>query len=115
MEHIKSTPMEKDTRSKNVEDVTHIEIIWDDKKDLVELSSTPTFSHFVLKKTYKSIKKAIKLNLEIVELFNIFNLSIIVELKRSNFHLVLEKIKDMYVIEEDYEECEKIKKLIKKL
>ena len=107
--------MKEDTKSKDKREVTYIEIVWDDKEDLIELSTTQIFSDFILEKTYEAIKKAIEDELESIELFNVFNLSIIVELSRSNFTSALSKIKDMYITLEDYEECAKIQKLIEKI
>jgi|TARA_R110000796_G_scaffold7762_1_gene26331 hypothetical protein len=107
--------MKEDIKSKNKREVTHIKIIWEDKQDLIKLSNEPTFANFILEKSYESIKKAISDDLDKVELFDVFNLSLIVELQKSNFPLVLEKIKDMYVVLEDYEECKKIQTLIEKI
>jgi hypothetical protein len=107
--------MKEETKSNEKIEVTHIEIVWEDSEDLVELSTTELFSNFILEKTYKSIQKAIDENLESIELFNVFNLSIIVELNRPDFKSVLEKIKNLYVTQEDYEECNKIMNLIKKI
>ncbi len=107
--------MEKEIKSKSKREVTNIEIIWEDKQDLIKLGTTKEFSNFILEKSYITILKAIEDNLEKVELFNIFNLSLIVELDKSNFTVVLEKIKDMYVFQENYEECTKINKLITKI
>ena len=50
-----------------------------------------------------------------VELYNVINLSIIIELKRSNFPKVLDTICDFYQNEENYEMCAKIQKLKKKI
>jgi hypothetical protein len=66
--------MEKDIKSKNKREVTHIEIAWEDKQDLIELSTTEVFYNFILEKSYDSITKAIEDNLEKVELFNVFNI-----------------------------------------
>jgi hypothetical protein len=107
--------MKEDIKSKNKREVTHIKIIWEDKQDLIKLSNETTFANFILEKSYESIKKAISDDLDKVELFDVFNLSLIVELPKSSFLPVLEKIKDMYVVLEDYEECEKIKSLIEKI
>ena len=104
--------MKEDTKSKSKREVTNIEIIWEKKGDVLDLINTESFTNFVLEESYKAIKSAIEEDLKVVELFNIQNLSIIVELEKSHFSSVLEKIKEMYVGLEDYEECTKIQNLI---
>ena len=104
--------MKEDTKSKSKREVTCIEIIWEKKSDVLELPNTEVFTNFILEESYEAIKSALEEDLETVELFNIQNLSIVVELKKSQFSSVLEKIKEMYVDQEDYEECTKIQNLI---
>lgn len=108
--------MEKDLKTdrKNQEG-TYIELVWEDKQDLIDLSNETVFTNFVLRESYKTVKKAINNNLSKVELFNIFNLSIVVEVEKHHYPSILEKVMNLYVLDEDYEECSKIKKLIKKL
>lgn len=108
--------MEKDLKiNKKKQDPTFIELVWDDKQDLINLKNESNFTNFVLRESYKLVKKAIDNNLPKVELFNIYNLCILIEVKKSNYASILEKVMEMYVLEEDYEECSKIKKLIKKI
>tara|TARA_R110000782_G_scaffold165444_1_gene257358 strand:- start:2255 stop:2734 length:480 start_codon:yes stop_codon:yes gene_type:complete len=104
--------MKEDTKSKSKREVTCIEIIWEKKSDVLELPNTEVFTNFILEESYEAIKSALEEDLETVELFNIQNLSIVIELKKSQFPSVLEKIKEMYVDQEDYEECTKIQNLI---
>ena len=104
--------MKEDTKSKSKREVTCIEIIWEKKSDVLELPNTEVFTNFILEESYEAIKSALEEDLETVELFNIQNLSIVIELKKSQFSSVLEKIKEMYVDQEDYEECTKIQNLI---
>ena len=92
--------------------ITVLEIIYNDGEDLKELATKEEFREFILKDSLKSINKAIKNNLDKVELFNIFNLSLTVELKRSNFKSVLNNITKYYIKDEDYEMCNNIKNLI---
>lgn len=116
MEHNSTLIMEnKKSKDKNEQEVTHIELIWDSTDELDELYNSPQFVGFILKKSYSSITNAIKNNLDKVELFNIFNMSVIVELDKCNYILVLNKIIDYFISIEDYEECNKIKKLISKI
>ena len=96
-------------------EVTHIELVWDSIQDLIDLSKSEHFSEFILLKSYDAITKAIEDNLDKVELFNIFNMSLIIELDRPNFPVVLNNITKYFISLEDYEECDKIKQLIDKL
>ena len=92
-----------------------LEIIYNDGEDLKELATKEEFREFILKDSLKSINKAIKNNLDKVELFNIFNLSLIIELDKSNYKNVLENISKHYIEDENYEMCSSINKLIKKI
>jgi len=108
--------MNKDLKiNEKKQDPTFIELVWDDKQDLIELQDEAKFTDFILRESYKSVKKAIENNLSKIELFNIFNLCVLVEVKKSNYAPILEKVMELYVLEEDYEECSKIKNLIKKI
>jgi len=91
---------------------TLIEIIYNDRLDLKKLSSREEFRIFIREDSLKTIEGAITRGLKKVELFNIFNLSLIVELDRSNFKSVLENIINYYIEDEDYEMCNHIKHLI---
>lgn len=106
--------MEKETKTKKRE-VTNIELVYGSKEDLVSLASKEEFVNFVLEDSLVTIKKAIKENLEKVELFNILNLSLIIELDKSNFKPVLERIIQHYVQIEDYDKCIEIQSLINNL
>ena len=72
----------KNTSNENEREATYIELVWDNKQDLIDLESNETFSNFVLLKSYVAIENAIENNLDKVELFNIFNMSIIIELDK---------------------------------
>tara|TARA_R110000823_G_scaffold125782_2_gene252768 strand:+ start:687 stop:1037 length:351 start_codon:yes stop_codon:yes gene_type:complete len=116
MEHNSTLIMEnKKSKDKNEQEVTHIELIWDSTDELDDLYNSPEFVSFILKKSYSSITNAIENNLDKVELFNIFNVSVIIELNKDNYIPVLNKIVNYFISIEDYEECEKIKKLINKI
>ena len=100
------------TNNDNEREATYIELVWDSKQDLIDLENNETFTNFILLKSHTAIEDAIEDNLDKVELFNIFNMSLIIELDKSNFNIVLNKILNYYIGIEDYEECEKIQKLI---
>ena len=103
--------MEKDTQKK----ITNIEIVYGDKEDLVKLASKEQFVQFILEDSLASITRAIEENLEKVELFNILNMSLIVELDKSKYKTVLQRIIDYYIQDEDYDKCAEIQSLINKL
>tara|TARA_R110000851_G_scaffold42188_1_gene105098 strand:- start:529 stop:900 length:372 start_codon:yes stop_codon:yes gene_type:complete len=109
--------MDKDLKvtTKKQDTPTAIELVWENKQDLIDLSNEDVFTSFILKESYKTVKRVISTNLSKVELFNIFNLSIIVEVEKTNYSSILEKVMNEYLLIEDYEECSKIKNLIKKI
>lgn len=106
--------MDKDTQSKPRK-VTNMKLIYDDKRDLMELTSKKQFTNFILEDSLVAIEKAIEEDLDDVELFNIFNLSLVIKLDRSNFKPVLEKIIYHYEDVEDYNKCAQIQSLINKI
>jgi hypothetical protein len=106
--------MENDIKLKK-EIPTMLEILYNNDEDLKTLATTEEFREFILKDSLKSIKKAIENDLDKVELFNIFNLSLIVELEKSNYKNALENISKHYVEDEEYEVCSSIKKIIKSI
>ena len=106
--------MDKDTQSKPRK-VTSMRLIYDDKRDLMELTSKKQFTNFILEDSLIAIEKAIEEDLDDVELFNIFNLSLVIKLDRSNFKPVLEKIIYHYEDVEDYNKCAQIQSLINKI
>ena len=99
---------------KSIKEPTVLELIFRDKQDLKNLSSEEEFVTFIINDSLKSIKNALENNLDRVELFNIFNLSLSVELERPHYKNVLNKITRFYVEQENYETCNDIKKIIEK-
>jgi hypothetical protein len=95
-------------------EVINIEIDWDNEEDLIGLSDNEIFVDFILEESLKAIVDALKNNKDKAELFNIFNMSVIIELKKSQFKNVLNKITDMLIKNEEYERCSELQKLIKK-
>lgn len=91
---------------------TLIEIVYNDSSDLKKLATREEFRNFIIEDSLKTIEEAINNNLNKVELFNIFNLSLVVELEKKNFKNVLNNIIKYYIEIEDYETCNYIKELI---
>ena len=94
---------------------TTIELIYDNKEDLLKLAEKSEFCEFILNDSIKAIKKAIKYKQPKVNLFNISNLSVIIEINKSQYKSVLTQSEKLYASMEDYEECSKIKKLFDKI
>lgn len=106
---------EKDKIDKVVKrEVVNIELDWDNEQDLIELGDNEVFVDFILEESLKAIVDALKNNKEKAELFNVFNMSVIIELKKPQFKTVLEKVNRMLIKNEEYERCNELKKLIKK-
>ena len=95
--------------------ITSIEINYSTKRELKELSNKIAFRGIIMRDSFKAIKDAIKNNDTTVELFNIVNLSLIVEVKRSQFSTIIQRLIDIYVEEEDYDKCAELQTLIEGL
>lgn len=93
-------------------EMTKLEISYEDPKDLDHLAQNKEFISIILQRAYKEIKHAIENKEDKVRLFNVANLSLIVELKRENYNKVLTKVLDYYEQQEDFEECTKIQNLL---
>jgi hypothetical protein len=99
---------------KSIKETTVLELIFRDEQDLKNLSSEEEFVTFIINDSLNSIKNALENNLDRVELFNIFNLSLSVELEKLHYKDVLNKITQFYIEQENYEICDNIQKIIKK-
>jgi transcription initiation factor TFIIIB Brf1 subunit/transcription initiation factor TFIIB len=96
-------------------EVPKIEIIYLNSTELNELKSKRKFAEHILENSLDSIKEAINKKWDKVELYNVVNLSILIELKRNNFSKVLKRISKLYEKREEFEICAKIHKLIDKI
>lgn len=106
----------KEELKHNIErEIPKIEISYTNGEDLKKLKSKRHFIEYILENALFSIKEAIEKNWDTVELYNVINLSIIIELKRNNFKKVLKKISKLYENKEEFETCSKIQKLIKNI
>ena len=95
--------------------VTPIEITYRSDNDLKKLSNSIKFQSVIMEDTFESIKEAIDKKWKKVELFNVTNLSIIIELSSSSFPTALKKISGYFEMNEEYEKCAEIKQLINKI
>jgi hypothetical protein len=105
--------MEKYSKTKRI--ITPIEIIYRSGKDIMKLSNSTHFQSVIMEDAFKSIKEAINKKWKKVELFNITNLSVIVEISSPAFPTALKKISNYYEKHEEYEKCAEIKQLLNKL
>jgi len=106
--------LQMEEENKEVREIVMLEIDWDNQEDLIELSTNLKFREFALKESYKSILHALKNNLNKAELFNVFNVSVIVEIKKSQFKAVLSRVAKLFLENEEYEKCSIIQKTIAK-
>ena len=105
---------EKDIDSKDEKrEAIYLELNWDTPEDLSDLANSREFQNFILEETLTSIVNALENSLNKAELFNIFNMSVILEIEKSQFKVVLEKINSYLIREEEYERCTQIQNLIK--
>lgn len=95
-------------------EVTNIELVWDDQEDLFNLAARPEFKDFVIEECLNTIVSSLKNGDDKAELFNVFNMSIILEIKKLQFKPILRKINQHFIASEQYERCSEIKKLITK-
>lgn len=94
----------------------YIELEYSDVDNLKNLHKNEVFVTYILEETLESIEYAIKNKLKKIDIFNIINLSVIIELKKSQFKPALEKISEFYAQKDEFEKCIDIqKKLISKL
>lgn len=95
-------------------ELLNIEIDWDNEDDLISLSENEQFCDFILEESLKAIIDALKNKKPQAELFNIFNMSVIIELPKTQFKAVLKRINNMFIKNEEYERCSNLQKLIQK-
>ena len=106
--------MEKKSKLKKISPPL-LEIVFETKEEIEELYSKQSFKDYILENALDIIERAIIRNKQKVELYNIVNLSVIIELERENFEPVLSKICKFYEDKEEFELCSMIKNLIKKI
>jgi hypothetical protein len=106
--------MEKEIKPKKRE-VPSISFEYENWEDLEALTSEKGFTDVILTTCYDSIKYAIENGLTKVSLFYVDNLSLKIELSRSEFKSSLNKILKYFERIEDYDECIEIQTLISNL
>jgi len=106
--------MEKNTKAKERE-VPLISFEYDSWEDLQHLVFEDVFISPILRYTLEAIEYAIENKLNKIELFQIDNLSLSVELPKSEFIPALKRILKHYEKEEDYTKCAYIQNIINNL
>jgi hypothetical protein len=105
--------MEQDIKSKS--EIIKIQIEYNDKEDLKKIEENDDFRSFIYQKSLDIITQAIEDKKDKVELFNVINLSLIVEINSSEYESVLKKIQEHYIQSEDYDKCIEIQDIINKI
>lgn len=105
--------MEPDIKSKS--EIVKIQIEYNDKEDLRKIEENDDFRSFIYQKSLDIITQAIEDKKDKVELFNVINLSLIVEINSSEYESVLKKIQEHYIQSEDYDKCIEIQDIINKI
>ena len=106
--------MGKNIKTKERE-VPLISFEYEEWEDLQHLIFEDTFITPILRYTLEAIKYAIENKLNKAELFIVDNLSLSVELPKSEFSNALKRILKHYEKEEDYNECIDIQNLMNNL
>jgi hypothetical protein len=105
--------MEQDIKTKK--GIINLQISYDNKEDLETISNNEDFISFALQQSLDVILQAIEDKKDKVELFNIINLSLIVEIDSTQYPSVLKKIQEYYSQIEDFDKCIEIQDAINKL
>ena len=106
--------MGKETKT-NKRKIPLISFEYDEWEDLQDLVFEDSFISPIIKYTLEAIKYSIENTLNKAELFIVDNLSLGVDLPKSEFSNALKRVLKYYEKEEDYDECVKIQNLIKSL
>ena len=106
--------MKKKVDQKKKREVINIELSWADPEELYELANSEKFYSLLLEESLKAITHALENNDDKAVLFNIFNMSILVEVKKKNFINILKEVEKYFISNEEYERCTELQKLIQK-
>ena len=106
--------MKKDIET-NKREPLNLEIYYEHKDDLLKESKDSTLRALIIKNTLSGIKTSIKEKTNFAHVCNISNLGLIINLNKKQYKESLKSIMTYFEGESDFEECIKIKALIKKL
>ena len=105
--------MEQDIKTKK--GIINLQISYENKEDLKAISKNEDFTGFALQKSLDVILQSLEDKKDKIELFNIVNLSLIVEIDSTQYIPVLKKIQEHYSQLEDFDKCIEIQDVINKL
>ncbi len=105
--------MEQDIKTKK--GIINLQISYNNEEDLKTIANSEDFISFALQQSLDVILQAIEENKSKIELFNIVNLSLIVEVDSTQYPSVLKKIQEHYSQLEDFDKCIEIQDVISKL
>lgn len=105
--------MEQDIKTKK--GIINLQISYENEEDLKAISKNEDFTSFALQKSLDVILQAIEDKKDKVELFNIINLSLIVEIDSTQYPAILKKTQEYYSQIEDFDKCIEIQDVINKL
>jgi hypothetical protein len=105
--------MESNVKTKK--GIINLQISYNDKEDLEAISNNEDFIAFALQQSLDVVLQAIEDDKPKVELFNIVNLSLIVEIDSTQYIPTLKKIQEHYSQLEDFDKCIEIQDVISKL
>ena len=77
--------MKEKTDNKKKREVAMLELSWLSQEELYDLANSEKFYSFILEESLSQIVDALENNLDKAELFNIFNMSLIVEVSKRKF------------------------------
>ena len=93
----------------------NLELFFLDKRDIEELTQQDTFSNFIKRETSKAVLVAIGENLEEVNVFNLYNLGLMVTIHQSQYKNCLTNLLSYFEKEEEYNICKELTDIISKL
>lgn len=93
---------------------TRINVLFQTKKQLDLLADTFEFRSFTYAVVIEHIEDALKNNLDEIIIFDVFNFSLLIKIKKENYIKCLKHMLKFYEKVENFEKCILINKLIKK-
>jgi hypothetical protein len=93
----------------------NIDLFFISENELDQLLHNDEFKEILIKESYKAILKSIRRKTLKATIVTINNLGVSINVDKKDFKPILEKAIKYFEIDENYNECSKIIKLIKKL
>lgn len=93
----------------------NIDLFFVSENELDQLLYDDEFKELLIKESYKVISKSIRRKINKATIVTINNLGVSINVDKKDFKPILEKVIKHFESIENYNECSKISKLIKKL